>query len=180
MPVRDGYAFRHALLAEAVYDDLLPGRAGALAHGVRRSPVRAGLRARRRPSWPHHARAAHDRPVALRASIQAGDEAMSVGGPDEAATHYEAALELMTEIGDPDGQPAATAAGGLQTWSTWPSRPPRRPLAAGRVHRALALVQDQLAVLPEPTPPPVQRARLLLRHRERRPAQRHRRSTCSS
>lgn len=31
------------------------------------------------------------------ASIEAGDEAASVGGPDEAARHYERALELLTD-----------------------------------------------------------------------------------
>ena len=42
-----------------------------------------------------HARAAHDTDTAIRASIRAGDEAMAVGGPDDAATHFEAALELV-------------------------------------------------------------------------------------
>ena len=42
----DGYAFRHALLREAVYDELLPGRAQPAARGLRRGAER---RAR---SWP--------------------------------------------------------------------------------------------------------------------------------
>ncbi len=160
VPVRDGYAFRHALLAEAVYDDLLPGERvrwhTAYVHALS-SPELRGTAA----ELAHHARAAHDREVALRASIQAGDEAMSVGGPDEAATHYETALELMTEIGDPDGQQGGESGQErLQAMVDLVIKASKAALAAGRVHRALALVQDQLAVLPEWTPT-VLRARML-------------------
>ena len=44
-----------------------------------------------------HARLAHDLDTALDASIRAGDEAMAVAGPDEAAHHYEQALELLAD-----------------------------------------------------------------------------------
>ncbi|MEP6762246.1 MAG: AAA family ATPase, partial [Sporichthyaceae bacterium] len=92
----DGYAFRHALLAEAVYDDLLPGervrlhRAYTAALSDDDVPSTAAEIAR-------HARASHDLPTAVRASIEAGDEAMSVAGPDEAAQHYQLALELIAD-----------------------------------------------------------------------------------
>lgn len=110
----DGYAFRHALLAEAVYDDLLPGErvrlhaAYAEALGSRRVEGTAAELAR-------HARAAHDLDTALRASVEAGDDAMAVGGPDEAAAHYEAALELLA---DPRGRcrPTSTSS----RWSVAP------------------------------------------------------------
>ena len=46
------YSFRHALLGEAVYDDLLPGRAGPPARPVRRSPRRRRSRHRRRDGPP--------------------------------------------------------------------------------------------------------------------------------
>ena len=90
----DGYAFRHALLAEAVYDDLLPGERVAL-HARYVRALESGEVAGTAAELARHARAAHDLPTAVRASIQAGDEAMSVGGPDEASHHLETALELL-------------------------------------------------------------------------------------
>jgi DNA-binding CsgD family transcriptional regulator/tetratricopeptide (TPR) repeat protein len=92
----DSYAFRHALLAEAVYDDLLPGERVRL-----HASYTAALLERRvdgtAAELARHARLAHDRPTAVQASLQAGDEAMSVGGPEEAAQHFETALELIAD-----------------------------------------------------------------------------------
>ncbi|TYL49758.1 AAA family ATPase [Nocardioides sp. BGMRC 2183] len=90
------YTFRHALLAEAVYDDLLPGErvrlharyVDVLAEG--RAPGTAAELAR-------HARRANDLDRAVAADIEAGDEAMAVGGPGEAADHYQRALGLLAE-----------------------------------------------------------------------------------
>src|SRR5690606_19036623 len=88
------YSFRHARLGEAVYDDLLPGErarihaACARALGDGRVPGAAAELAR-------HARAGHDPVTAVRASVQAGEEALGVGGPDEAARHFLTALELL-------------------------------------------------------------------------------------
>ncbi len=108
-----------------------------------------------------HARAAHDLVTAARASIRAGEEAMTVGGPDEAARHYELALELVS---DPD------VAAGVDDDAAGRERIDRVDLAtracaaavsAGHVFRALALAQDQLRVLPADAPD-VDRVRLLL------------------
>ncbi len=89
-----GYAFRHALLAEAVADDLLPGerirlhRKYAQAWQDRDEPGTAAALA-------FHARAAGMADLALTASIDAGDEALAASGPADAAQHYENALELL-------------------------------------------------------------------------------------
>jgi DNA-binding CsgD family transcriptional regulator/tetratricopeptide (TPR) repeat protein len=132
----ESYAFRHALLAEAVYDDLLPGERLRLhrayvsvlsSHDV---PSTAAEIAR-------HARAAHDVPTAVRASVEAGDEAMSVGGPDEAARHYEVALELVGDRSLPDD--GATDAVGLVIKAA------DAITAAGHPYRAVELLRDQLA-----------------------------------
>ena len=95
-----GYAFRHALLGEAVYDDLLPGERVRLHAGYVAALRSLGGTA---AELARHARAAHDVPTAVKASIEAGDEAFAVGGPEEAARHYEVALELLAEPGS-DGQ----------------------------------------------------------------------------
>ncbi|MEO8329748.1 MAG: helix-turn-helix transcriptional regulator, partial [Candidatus Nanopelagicales bacterium] len=148
----DGYAFRHALLAEAVYDDLLPGER-VRVHGTYVAALLSGDVPGTAAELARHARATHDSSTAARASIRAGDEAMTVAGPGEAARHYEVALELLadpelTDASDVDlvelTVKASTAA-----------------INAGHVLRALALVQDQLGAMPVGAPP-LDRARLLL------------------
>jgi DNA-binding CsgD family transcriptional regulator/tetratricopeptide (TPR) repeat protein len=148
----DGYAFRHALLAEAVYDDLLPGERVRL-HGAYVSTLLSGDVPGTAAELARHARAAHDPTTAARASIQAGDEAMTVAGPDEAARHYEVALELLA-----DPELAASSEVDLVGLTVKAST---AATDAGHVLRALALVQDQLKALPADAPP-LDRARLLL------------------
>jgi len=94
----DSYAFRHALLAEAVYDDLLPGERVRL-HAAYVAALRSGEVPGTAAELARHARAARDTPTAIRASIEAGDDAMVVGAPEEAARHYELALELLARVG---------------------------------------------------------------------------------
>ncbi|CAI9412132.1 HTH-type transcriptional regulator MalT [Nocardioides sp. T2.26MG-1] len=89
------YSFRHALLGEAVYDDLLPGERVRL-HAQYVAALQAGARGTA-AELARHARLAMDLDTALTASIQAGNEASQVGGPDEAAYHYQQALELLVD-----------------------------------------------------------------------------------
>ncbi|MEP6463712.1 MAG: AAA family ATPase [Frankiaceae bacterium] len=148
----DGYAFRHALLAEAVYDDLLPGERVRL-HRAYVAALAAGDIAGTAAELARHARAAHDLPTAVRASISAGDEAMRVAGPVEAVRHYEVALELLPSARD------ALAGDGIDEIGLT-VRASAAAVAAGDVFRGVALVADHLAELP-PDSPPLQRARLL-------------------
>jgi DNA-binding CsgD family transcriptional regulator/tetratricopeptide (TPR) repeat protein len=90
------YAFRHALLAEAVYDDLLPGERVRL-HKAYATALCEGRASGTAAELARHAFAARDFDSALTASIRAGDEAMAVGGPDEAAQHYQRALDLADD-----------------------------------------------------------------------------------
>ncbi len=90
------YSFRHALLGEAVYDDLLPGERVRL-HGQYVAALASGEGRGTAAEMARHARRAMDLDRAATAGIEAGDEAISVGGPDEAARHYEHVLELLED-----------------------------------------------------------------------------------
>ncbi len=85
--------------------------------------------------------------------MQAGDEAMSVAGPDEAARHYETALELLAD------HEAAAAAGPLDKVALT-VKASEAAAAAGHLFRAVALVREALAEL-SPEAPGLQRAVLL-------------------
>ncbi len=149
----DGYAFRHALLAEAVYDDLLPGERVRL-HAAYAQVLAARDVDGTAAELARHARIAHDLGTAIRASIQAGDEAMSVAGPDEAARHYETALELLAD------EEARLAAGPVDLVAL-AVKAGDAAAAAGHPFRAVALVRDALGNLPADAPA-TQRAQLLL------------------
>ncbi len=87
-----GYVFRHALVAEAVYDDLLPGERVRLHAAY--AAVLADEPGRSRAELARHALASHDLDTAYLASVQAGDEAMAVAAPQDALAHYETALDI--------------------------------------------------------------------------------------
>jgi DNA-binding NarL/FixJ family response regulator len=148
----DGYAFRHALLAEAVYDDLLPGERARI-HAAYALALRSRLVDGTAAELARHARAAHDLDTAIRASINAGDDAMSVGGPDEAAQHYEAALELLSD-------PKREVPDDLDLIALIVNTA-EAVTAAGNPERAVALVEDQLRQLSADAPAH-HRARLLM------------------
>nr|WP_306270004.1 AAA family ATPase [Ornithinimicrobium sp. HY1793] len=96
VPDGTSYAFRHALQAEAVYDDLLPGERTRLHRAYVRA-ISGGRALGVSAELARHARAAHDLVTAVTASVEAGDDAMKVGGPDEAAEHYQLALQLLED-----------------------------------------------------------------------------------
>jgi DNA-binding CsgD family transcriptional regulator len=104
-PDRDAYAFRHALVQEAVYADVLPGERthlhAAFAAALEAHPELAG------GSGPasaaelaFHWYAAHDQPRALAAAVRAGLDAMSGYAFAEAQRHLERALELWERVPD--------------------------------------------------------------------------------
>ena len=102
VPSRDDfYEFRHALLAEAVYDDLLPGERTAL-HAAYARALQDGRANGTAAELARHARLAKDYATALTASLRAGDDARGVGGAEEAAQHYLQALDLWHDTRLPD------------------------------------------------------------------------------
>ncbi len=105
-----GYAFRHALLREAIYADLMPGertrlhaRLAELLSDERRLAEVPGTAA----ELAHHCLASHDIQGAFTASVLAGREAERLAAPAEAHRHYDQALALWERVEDPEN------AGGL-------------------------------------------------------------------
>lgn len=95
------YTFRHALLQEALYDELLPGERvdvhAAYARALAAQPALAGGdRASVSALLAHHWYAAHELRAALAASIDAAIEAERIAAVPEARGHYERALSLWT------------------------------------------------------------------------------------
>lgn len=94
-----GYAFRHALLQEAVYTDLLPGERTRMHSAFARLlTARKGAAA----ELAYHYLAGHDLAEALSASAEAGRRAERLGAPAEAHRHFEQALGLWDRVPDPE------------------------------------------------------------------------------
>jgi DNA-binding CsgD family transcriptional regulator len=143
----EGYVFRHALLREAVYGDLLPGERTRL-HGT----MSALLADEHRLATPgtaaelaQHCLASHDIPGAFAASIRAGDEAERLGAPAEAHRHYDQALALWERVAEPE-KTAGMARGKLGLLSA------TNAADSGDVDRAVHLLRrlrHALAALPD-------------------------------
>ena len=134
-----GYAFRHALLREAAYADLLPGErtrlhatlAELLADEVRlASPGTAAELA-------HHSLASHDIPRAFSASVRAGQEAERLAAPAEAHRHFDRALGLWDRVTDPE-----KLAGMQRGWLAFYSA--TNGAASGAINRAVQQLQRML------------------------------------
>ncbi|WP_206074371.1 helix-turn-helix transcriptional regulator [Antribacter gilvus] len=100
--VEDGYlAFRHALLAEALYLDLLPGERAA-AHRAYLAALADADPSGRPLGSPaeraHHALQAHDLPTALVASRDAARRAGHILAPEEQLRHLEQVLNLWDSV----------------------------------------------------------------------------------
>ena len=99
----DRYTLRHALVREAVHDDLLPGERAELHRTLARTLERhsdGGASAQRAAAIAHHYLAAGDQPAALAAAVRAGVAAMTVQAYREGATLFERALELWDRVPD--------------------------------------------------------------------------------
>ncbi|SFB46367.1 regulatory protein, luxR family [Amycolatopsis marina] len=101
--IEDGsYAFRHALLQEAVYGDLLPGERSRM-HGAYAARLAAEPEGRGRDaSLAFHAMESNDLAIALAASVRAGREAEKLGAPGAALRHIEQALRIWDAVSPGD------------------------------------------------------------------------------
>jgi DNA-binding CsgD family transcriptional regulator len=134
----DGYRFRHALLREAVYGDLLPGERtrlhGRLAMLLTDVPGAAAELA-------HHCLTSHDIPGALSASIRAAGDAERLGAPAEAHRHYDQALGLWDRVDEAE-KLAGMTRGKLGLKSALAAA------ASGDVPRAVHLLRRIRSLLP--------------------------------
>jgi DNA-binding CsgD family transcriptional regulator/tetratricopeptide (TPR) repeat protein len=100
------YGFRHALLREVIYDDLLPGERSELHLRLARV-LEATLSeddhlAIRAAAVAHHFNAAGDQPQALRSAVQAARAVERGGTPGAAAALLDRALALWPRVAEPD------------------------------------------------------------------------------
>ena len=152
----EGYVFRHALLAEAVYGELLAGERVSL-HGALAGALEAGLEgggapASRAARLAYHWAAAGDQPRALSASVAAAAAAEGVYAFAEARLQLERVLGLWHQVPDPVERAGMDRVGLL-------SRCAEAAYAAGDPGRAAELVRQALALVDEGRQP--QRAGLL-------------------
>jgi DNA-binding CsgD family transcriptional regulator len=102
-PVSEEYRFRHALIGEVVYRELLPPERARLhqrvAEVLKEQPAGALARPDRAGELAFHLDRAGDRRGAFTASLAAADAAMAVA-PAAAFTHLQRALELWEDAND--------------------------------------------------------------------------------
>jgi DNA-binding CsgD family transcriptional regulator/tetratricopeptide (TPR) repeat protein len=155
VPAADGraYEFRHALLREAAYAELLRGERetlhAVLARELEADPELGG--AAFAGEVAHHWHAAGERERALTASVRAGREAERVYAHPEALRHFQRALELWERA-------APQARAGLDQ-AELAERAAEAASAAGEAQLAIALAQRAVE-LAEPERAGPQYARL--------------------
>jgi class 3 adenylate cyclase len=149
-PSATGFSFRHALLREAVYADLLPGRRRslhvALARALSEHPALSGLRAGSAAELAHHWYAADRLGEALSTSVRAGMDAQSMHAQAEALLHYDRALEIWDRAAGAD--PAADRLDVVR-------RAADAANLSGDPQRATALARDALEMVDEGADPAV-------------------------
>ncbi|HKH16642.1 MAG TPA: AAA family ATPase [Solirubrobacteraceae bacterium] len=146
----DRYTLRHALLREAVHDELLPGERAelhrALARALEREAADAGRpSAQSAAAIAHHYLAAGDQPAALAAAVRAGIAAMDVQAYGEGAALFERALELWDRVPDAKGLSGTDEAELLERASACSFYADELARSVTLARRALALVDEDAA-----------------------------------
>jgi DNA-binding CsgD family transcriptional regulator/tetratricopeptide (TPR) repeat protein len=158
-PATGGYLFRHALLREVLYEDLLPGERRALhtafanALAGRAGGASPAEQAGELGQLAYHWDAGGHPAEALLASVQAGLAAEAASAPGDAERHYDRALQLW------DQAPQAAARSPLDRHALlW--RAAQTAHVAGDYPRAIALIGEALAAT-DPDREPLQASALL-------------------
>ena len=141
-----GYSFRHALLREAIYSDLLPTERRnlhlTLARTLSAQPTLAGATDAGAAELAHHWYAAGDLPAALTAFVHAGVAAEDLCAPGEAWEQYERALEIWDRVAPAPGELPLERLEVLR-------RAAEAALMTGEEERAISLANDVLARIDE-------------------------------
>jgi DNA-binding CsgD family transcriptional regulator len=156
----DGYLFRHALIREAVHDELLPGERSALhsrfAEVIGADPalVEPGSPVRAAMEQAHHWHAAHDNTRALISAWQAAEEADRSLAYAEQLAMLSRVLELWQQVPDAARRIGADHVAVLEA-TVWAAE------RAGETDRGLNLTQAALGEIDAAAEPV--RAAMLLR-----------------
>lgn len=150
----EGYAFRHALMREALHDDVLPGAHGRLhaayADALEKRPELVPS-ASASIEVAYHWYAAHEQERAFSAALQAASDASRAYAHADALRMLEKALELWDRVPNPKEVSGGNRFALLE-------RAARTASDAGELDRSLALAD---AALNEPDIEPADAARLL-------------------
>ena len=138
----DAYAFRHALMQEAVYAELLPTERTRLHTAYAVAWEAAAPTARVLADIAHHWRAAHVPDRALAAAVAAQRAASGASAWSTAAEAGERALELWDAVTDPETVSGTTRVKLLRRTSA-------ALVSANRNDRALAFAREAVALWPE-------------------------------
>jgi DNA-binding CsgD family transcriptional regulator len=136
------YSFRHALLREAVYGDLLPGERVRLHAAYARYLMEHQDERGNAAALAYHSLESNSLANALSASVAASKEATQLGAPGEALRHLEQALQLWDSV---ESKPSGTNELTLlrkASWAAGTSGEPERAIAYARSAVKLADEQD--------------------------------------
>jgi DNA-binding NarL/FixJ family response regulator len=140
----DAYAFRHALIHEALYRELLPGeRRQAHAAVARSLTAHPELAMSQAAELAHHWDAAGQAEPALAAAVRAAAGASEGHAPAAAHAHFERALRRWPDVADPE------AVTGIDH-DTLLERAAEAASLAGHNQRAVELTRQRLAALRDP------------------------------
>jgi DNA-binding CsgD family transcriptional regulator len=143
----ESYRFRHALLQEAVYGDLLPGERTRLHATYARLLAEAGPEddaSAAELAW--HCLASHDLRGGLAALVRAADHAATVFAPSEAFRHLTQALELWSRV------PDAAAVAGVDRFEVL-VRAAEAANHSGEFRQAVGLASEAIEVIDEDAEP---------------------------
>jgi DNA-binding CsgD family transcriptional regulator len=136
-----GLAFRHALLREAIYNDLLPGERSRLH--ARLAELLSERPASSAAELAVHCLASHDIPGGFAASVEAGQEAWRLAAPAEAHRHFDQALSLWDRV--PEAEKLGGMSRGKLAFKSALSAADsgQVPLAVKQLRRLVGFVRDQ-------------------------------------